>query len=203
MRLIDRLTRDGIPVGSQELTLDLTGGRFLIRWIEDGNETLFGCDGRRCWKQSGERVERLSPVAAKLTPQILQAVALIAPSRVDGLDPWGTATLDGSDKARGQLATRLKITDAQGDWLYCWLSAGAHPGDGSVLPLRISPDLDPSDRPTTVAFDRWQPLGSWHVPAWRGWVCGLEEQVALSIELQSADIVEQLDPRQFERPQRP
>ena len=195
----DELTAGGKPVGRQHLIL-ASSGAFRVEWNESGTTTTYGFDGQAFWKQDAESVQTLSIIEAKLTPQIIQAAAIISQFQSQPFAAFGEPVLDGGDKANRRLACRVKVLDANQDWLYCWFSLTDSNGQWQARPLKIASDLDSEGSARAVLLDDWQPHEHLQFPHRRRFVSGLDEQFEMEISNVAVTPDPTVDPSAFQAP---
>ncbi len=136
----------------------------------------------------GNRDEDLSMTQAKTEPAIVVATAIDAMSRpgTDWFRMFGSASIDGSDKANGSPSIRLKSLDAEKDWFYSWVSSGFAGGEDSVL-VKAAADMDCDGKSGGVVFREWKTKSGWRVPAEIRIVKNLDEKLVETWRLKSAN----------------
>lgn len=197
--LIDSIQQGGQAVGQQESWL-ASDGRFLVAWEEHRQRTRWGFDGSRFWVQTAGAVKDLSLVEAKTTPQIIQALTLVAAHQKNPFAVFGSRSLDGSDKAQHRLACRLKFLDDKNDWFYCWVSLFNSAGQLQVRPLKVSSNLREQTRGASVTFVDWAPFDGIYLPKLRAIVAGIDERPEYEIQLTSCEVKMEIDEAIFQKP---
>lgn len=154
-------------------------GRWRVTWQTDNQPTTIEYQGqgpKSIWRESQGNREPLTAVQAKLEPQVLQALAILAANTEHTFAEFGSPAIDGSDKSKDRTAYRLKWTDADEDWFYMWLSVASLDNESAKLELlKVSPDRDGDRQGSSVTFDQWQWQGDWWIPKQRKCVTGLDE----------------------------
>ncbi len=199
LHLIDSLHRGDQSIGRQESWL-ATDGRFQVLWTEDEEHSRFGFDGTNFWRQSGGETKTLTLIEAKTTPQIIQALTIVAAHQANPFGVFGTRSLDGSDKAQNRLACRLKFLDVKHDWFYCWVSLYDEAGRQEIRPLKVASNLHEQTRGASVTFANWTPYEGVYIPLRRAFVSGFNEQTELEIRLDSCEIQTEVADAQFRQP---
>jgi hypothetical protein len=159
--------------------------------------TVFAFDGKHFWKQTGETIEELSPLHARLELEIVQLAALANVLHETPLAGFGKVLLDGADKADQQIAYRIKTLDERNDWFYVWLSTTDGAGSPQVRLLKASSEKD-GDRNGAVCFRDWREVHGIQFPHQRDFVLGLAETVqrqALTIDV---SLLENVKDSQFQ-----
>lgn len=199
VHLLDTIHRGEQSVGQQESWL-ATDGRFQVVWTEGDEPIRFGYDGGRFWRQTKTDVKELTLVEAKTTPQIVQAMTLVAAHQAKPFDVFGQRSLDGSDKAQNQLSCRLKFLDEKQDWFYCWVSLFGPDGRPHVRPLKVSSNLHEETRGATVTFADWAPVEGFDIPRSRAFVSGFDERPEYQLQMTSYEVQTEIDASRFQKP---
>ncbi len=154
----------------------------LVSW--ESNEWMSGNSGLQ--QAAPDDADSLDSGDIRREPHLLAALAFVAANHPQ--DAWfpqfGTASIDGSDQADGQVAIRLKSLDADQDWFYAWVSTDFWSCESSHAQshnpcrlLKVAPDLDSDGRSGGLVFRDWQTVGGWQVPASIRLVRGITEEV--------------------------
>jgi hypothetical protein len=186
-------------IGRQESWLS-TDGRIQVLWMEGDEHSRFGFDGTDFWQQAVGETKKLTLIEAKTTPQIIQALTIVAGHQANPFGIFGTRSLDGSDKAQNRLACRLKFLDAKQDWFYCWVSLYDDSGRPEFRPLKVSSNLHEQTRGASVTFADWTSCDGVYVPRRRAFVSGFDERSDLEIRMGSCEIQTDVADTQFQRP---
>ncbi len=181
VQIIDDVRRGGRSVGRAELLL-ATDGRFRIDHTEFGLTSSAGFDGTDFWLgQSPETSRVVSPSEATDDPLVLQALVLASVFRDAPLTELGDALLDGSDKAAHRRACRIRITEADGNPLFVWLSLPGDTDGPQVRLLKVARRIDATDDSPAVVFSQWQTFGGLLLPGRRTLVTGIHERGVLGL----------------------
>jgi hypothetical protein len=94
----------------------------------------------------------------------------------------------------------MKLLDQDQDWFYIWLSMPAGRENDPLRLLKVSADRDCDPRDGGVRFADWRLTAGYWVPHRREFVSGLQENVDLTLEAESVEILSTIDPAMFEIP---
>jgi hypothetical protein len=171
-------------------TILAADGRFRVERRQGARIDAWGYDGQEYWsKPADEAAKTLTPLKALREPFIRQ-IALVSALRKDGLAGMGKVLLDGADKSGGKIAYRLKITDANDDWFYLWLTpAGAGMTDFTIS--KAGTNLDGDGAFPYLIFTDWRPIdGLGAFPATRTAAAGLSERTVYELALTEAAAID-------------
>jgi S1-C subfamily serine protease len=197
-RINDALARGSDAVGEQTL-LVARDGRFVVHVNVDGKQSRFGYDGQEFWTaEAGAAPEPIDGERLLRNPFAAQSFMLATLATTEPLASIGKVQLDAGDKAHRQLAYRIKAVDAEGDPFYVWLSVLGASGQPEVRLLKTSEAYDDAKTPA-VLYDDWQASGGLLLPAKRYIVSGLDEKVALTITLERAEPLREVDAQVFRK----
>ena len=163
LRLQRRWVADGQEVGSQQVWLSAEG-RFRIEEQVQNDSRVFVFDGTRFWRsENGEQFREMTATAARLHPTVGQVLCLLVANVDERFGLIGRVGLDGSDKGRSEVAARLKLWDASGDWFYVWLEMRDSPEKLAELAwVRASAGVDRQD--PVFEFENWESAEGWILP---------------------------------------
>ena len=188
IHVVDNIQQDGKRVGTHEMWLSFDG-RFRIRWDREDEQETFVFDGESFWKETDEGSSRLTMTEAKLNPVITQAVCLANFDDDGPLSVFGRALLDGSDKAAGKTAYRIKFLDEDDDWFYIWLSMYDDEGRQQIRLVRSSSELDLDKNGGWFLLEDWREHEGVRVPHRRSLVSGLVEKIELELLTAEVELV--------------
>lgn len=165
---------------------DRTGAERRTWYCLDGK--VLDCSGLekpdQLWEQPelANKLPALDPPSIKRIPALVAGLAVISVNSAgDGwFRPLGEPLIDGSDKADGVPAIRLKQLDSDKDWFYAWLSTGfadAAARDGRGELIKVSADLDSDGKSGGALFRDWFQQDGWQVPRLVLGVRGIDETV--------------------------
>jgi S1-C subfamily serine protease len=195
-RLNDTLARGSTSIGKQTLVI-ARDGRFLVEVEVDGKPSRFGYDGKIFWTaEAGAAAEPIDGERLLRNPFAAQGFILATLATKDPLAVIGKVSIDSADKAAQKLAYRLKAVDADGDPFYVWLSVLGANGQPEVRLLKTSENYDDAKTPG-VLYDDWQVSGGLLLPAKRRVITSLAENVALTITLEQAEALTEIDAQIF------
>ena len=147
-------------------------------------EYLF--DGQRFAERRDGQWREMTAAEAKLSPLLLQALALASVQTAEPFSRFGEVSLDGGDKVLGRPAMRFKSLDQDEDWFYFWLNLYDEKSDEAEYLAQVSADRDCDGKGRGVTFEGWQPQSGWMIASDRVIVRGLAKQPELRLKLDSA-----------------
>lgn len=181
-------------VGRQEILIDRSG-RFRLTVTQNETTRTYGYDGESVWLMKGDERETLRRTRVASDAYLAQLMPIATLASDDVLQFFGSTHLDGGDKAKRQIAHRLKTLDDGGNWFYTWLSVPEGYDRSDVRLLRASVDMDCNEG--AVTFDDWVDSAGLNWPHQRLFVSGLGEDVQQSIITDRVETIEALDPSIF------
>lgn len=195
LQLTDQVERDGQKIGQQKLWLS-SDGRFCLDFEIAAEKARYVYDGKNFYSVAEQTVSKLSPVEAKLSLPVVQAISMSAVIEKQPFSSLGETLLDGSDKATDRNAYRMKVIDNEDDGFFFWISMYGDNGRPSSRLLKASADKDCNDK-GGVAFYDWKPAGPITIPHRREFVSGLNESQIMTVVNQEAKWVEKVDEALF------
>lgn len=192
-RLRDVIFRGEERVGEARLVI-LTDGRFRVQYTLDGRQAVVQFDGREFARRvaDADRAEALDAAEALSDVIALQAALLAATFRPQPLESFGGAQLDGSDKAQGLRACRLRAGDVDEPVLFAWLSLFDTTGRPEVRLLKAGRDPDAVATRPAVNFHDWRESAGALWPHQRTVVIGLSETPVLQLVTEECGRQEEL-----------
>jgi serine protease Do len=185
----------GKPAGRRRV-LRHADGRFRAEALEDlpgaPAGATWGYDGTACWKRrAGRDAGTLKPAEAfDETPEFAAAWVLAALAREKPLEAFKAVELEGSDKAAGQRAFRIRVDDREGNtWLY-WFSVLDERDRLRVRLLKAAADTIGKGDGLAWTFGDDRTVSGVRLPHRRCRVRGLAEQVELEWTVVSCEAVE-------------
>ena len=182
----DRVLRQGEEVGRCISRLDSTGAVRVEYRPGDGPVEEYLFDGQRFAVRRDGQWKEMTATEAKLSPLLLQAMAMASIQTAEPFARFGEVSLDGGDKALGRPAIRFKSLDPDEDWFYFWINLYDQNSDEAESLVQISADKDCDGKGRGVTFNNWQPHAGWLVAAQRVVVQGLAKQPELQLQFESA-----------------
>ncbi|MEX2185343.1 MAG: trypsin-like peptidase domain-containing protein [Pirellulales bacterium] len=193
------LERDGKKVGVEKLIL-AADGRFRVAFELDGKHYLAGYDGAAYWSQ-GEA----EPVAARdllAEPLFASAMTLARLLKVDGCTTQVEHyELQGSDRAAGERAFRLRMSLAKDDDVFVWLSLFDAAGQPQVRLLKTGIGASGAEIDPAVTYRDYREVAGVRLPHVWTVVEGLVERPRLVAIVQDARAVPDASPATFARPE--
>jgi S1-C subfamily serine protease len=181
MKLVDEMTLEGNPMGKQVIWL-ATDGRCRIDYGPGTSPQLYLFDGERFFTgESGEELQEISLVQAKLRLPFVQAISMSAAIQESPWEILGSLLIDGSDKAMSQNAWRLSIHDRDDDKFYVWLGMYDESGLPAARLLRSAANKDCLET-GGVTFGDWKSIDGWMLPMHREFVFGLSETPKMTFD---------------------
>ncbi len=179
----DDLLRDGQVVGRAETTL-LKDGRWQLDWHDTGHRRTFWFDGQGHFTRVDEATRPLTLAEAKLVWEINATWGLALVNIPEYRMVLGTETLEGSDKAAGLPAFRLKFVDPDRDWFFAWLT-GLNPMSNihRIELTKMAPDQDCDRTAGGVTFAAWSNCDGWQLPSRRTHIRSLLETEQFEMRL--------------------
>jgi len=190
-----KIEREGEKIGQQKLWLS-SDGRFCMDIEIAGEKVRYVFDGKKYYSIAGEITSRLTLIEAKLNLPVVQAISMSAIVAQAPFSLLGKMSLDGSDKAIGNNAYRMKFVDQEDDSFFVWISMYGEDGRPSSRLLKSSADKDCGDK-GGVAFYDWKTVGPMTIPNRREFVSGLNESQIMSVVNQNAEWIEEVDESLF------
>lgn len=194
-KLSGRINVNDIDTGTQTIWL-ACDGRFRVEWTVDGEREVFTFDGTSFFHLHGNKSLEMTLVEAKLKLPVIQAIAMTARWQKRPFGVFGKTLLDGSDKAQGHVASRMKVTDDDSDVFYYWLSLETDVEHRSSGLLKVSAFKDCEEG--GVTFRDWRNVGPVRLPFRRDFITRLSEATALSITTESGEWLETIEDSWFE-----
>ncbi|HMP78547.1 MAG TPA: trypsin-like peptidase domain-containing protein [Pirellulaceae bacterium] len=156
--------RKGDPVGVSESEV-FSDGRWHTSWRIGEDHQAFEFDGENFFALVDGKNRPLTLTEAKLIPMVNLMIGVAVANVPNAWETLGNPLLDGSDKASGKPAYRIKLIDADRDWFYVWLH-GLSPksGDGRVVLCKVSPDQDGDRAAGAFLFKDWADCQGWLLP---------------------------------------
>ena len=191
VELTDVVKRDGEEIGKQKLWL-ASDGRFCLDIAIVGEKARYVFDGKKFYSIADETTSRLSLIESKLNLPIVQAVSMAAAAQRKPFSGLGDLSLDGSGRAVGQNAYRMKLVDDDDDGFFVWISMYGDDGRPSSRLLKAAADKDCDDK-GGVTFHDWKGVGPLKIPHRREFVSGLDEKQIMAVVNQDARWVEEID----------
>lgn len=182
----DRVLRQGEEVGRCISRLDPTGAVRVEYRPGDGPVEEYLFDGQRFAVRRDGQWKEMTATEAKLSPLLLQAMAMASIQTAEPFARFGEVSLDGGDKALGRPAIRFKSLDPDEDWFYFWINLYNQNSDEAESLVQISADKDCDGKGRGVTFNDWQPHAGWLVAAQRVVVQGLAKQPEMQLQFESA-----------------
>jgi len=190
-RIHDTIFSTGQQVGSLQ-TLLATDGRFRVDVEYLDKNSVYAFDGKIYWAAPPD-----APVAGAVdvddiidNPFAAQAAILATRFQSQPLAAYGEILLDGSDKAGGCPAYRVKATGDSGRELFAWLSVVDSAGQMQVRLLKTGRGI--RGRRRAVTYGDWQQHGGVWLPGQRNVVERLAEDVVLQLVTTRCETVEDL-----------
>ena len=194
----------GREVGEQELWL-AADGRFRLDSVQFGRSRSCGFDGNIFWRTEGSAAPELIKPDDLLDDPIggwalIASTILRCPARPDSESAkpapakavsqnLGTCRLDGSDKANGCPAYRLRWTDGSGREFFTWLSVV---GDDYRMHVRLLKSSRGKDgRRRAVTYGELTPSLAFSFSAPQRVVEGLDEREVLRVVKTEAENAKQ------------
>lgn len=182
----DRVLRQGEEVGRCLSRLDPSGAVRVEYRPGDGPVEEYLFDGQRFAVRRDGQWKEMTATEAKLSPLLLQALAMASVQTAEPFSRFGEVSLDGGDKALGRPAIRFKSLDSDEDWFYFWINLYDQQSNEAEALVQVSADRDCEGKGRGVTFGDWQPHSGWLVAADRTVVQGLAKQAELQLRLDSA-----------------
>ena len=195
-RLIDRITRDDVEVGSQTMWL-ATDGRIRVELKLKDQAEVYVFDGKSFYATKQGKTKQLTLVETKLNLTFVQAISMVAAFSEQPFRVFGDPMIDGGDKALGQNAYRFKMLDEDQDHFYCWLRMYGPDGRHAPRLLKASANKDCEDT-GGVTFADWKNVGPVVLPKHRELVSGLTETANLVVVTESSQWLEKVDDSWFD-----
>ena len=196
LKVTDEIRRDESVIGTQVIYA-VEDGRFrLEHHLQDSEPVVYVFDGRSYWQISDSQPRLLDLVEAKTRPVLTQAMALLAPLQENPFGQFGKAILDGGDKARQSVSSRIMFLDEDDDWFFCWLSQYDDAGIPQVRLLKMSADKDCARNPGITLGD-YRLVNGIRIPWQKRQVRGLAEKVDWTANTQSVDVLPSIDESLF------
>lgn len=175
------LIRDGETTGTWAIEFQ-SADEFDLNSTTGGKVTRFKAkDGVVKRQEPNEDWNEMTLVETKLEPSVLFALTLQSGLARKCFQGMGRPLIDGSGKATRQNAYRMKLLDAEGDPLYCWVSMYGDQGLPDARLLKLSADRDSRDG--GLVFDKWKVIADVPVPVRTRWITGLAESTVTEIRL--------------------
>lgn len=176
IQIVDDVLRDGQTIGNLVTNLSAEGP-FLVEGEIDGRRFALEYDGTAFFDRRREADEaELTTAEGKISMPIVQALGISMVNGGPGLAAFGTPRLDGSDKAAGQVAARLRYLDDEQDWFYAWLSFPDPARDRGARLIKLSAEKDCDQGRAGVIFADYQQHEGWLIPCTKTVVHDLVEQ---------------------------
>jgi S1-C subfamily serine protease len=187
LQLSDEIFRGEQVIGQQTIYL-LADGRFRIdRQLATGATEGYLYDGRRFWDLAAEPAVQLDLVEAKVRPEVVQGLALLAALQDAPLACLGQPRLDGSDKAASQVCSRILWLDAEDDWFYGWFSLYQDAGNDEVRLVKIASSRDCTENEPGLRLGDYRETAGIMLPWKKQQVRGLDEQVQWTAVTRTAE----------------
>ena len=123
----------------------------------------------------------LSLIETKLEPAVLFSLTLVSGVTDQWYSSMGRPLIDGSGKAAGKNAYRMKLLDSEGDPLYAWISMYGSDGLPDHRLVKVAANRDCRDG--GLRFDKWATVNELHLPVQSRLVTGLAESTVYEISL--------------------
>jgi serine protease Do len=169
--------------------------RFVVR-EKNGNDLISagGFNGKSFWRQNDEeKTSALSFEKALRDPLLLQAMTLTTLLQAHPHTAWGTAHLEGGDKAQSQIAYRLAIHPSEDDPVYLWLSVFDAAGAPIVELLKTGVGLHHDEPIAATTYHDWKPVAGVIWPHRKQLVTGLGEVLQQEIRTRSVESITPAD----------
>ncbi len=190
LRIDDDISKEGKRIGSQSMWLS-TKGHFRVEVIRDNSRDTYIFDGEKFGHQKDENdFKEMTLTQAKLALPVVQAASILATSQEKPFAAWGRTFLDGSDKALGTNAYRMKILDPDDDWFFYWLRMYDESGRPAPRITKASAELDCDQNDGGVVFENWEESSGWMIPKTRRTVFGLSETTTSTISTAKTQVAE-------------
>jgi S1-C subfamily serine protease len=187
-------------VGSQQLTFS-AAGQVRATYEVDGNTTSVGYDGKEYWLQpAGKPVQTISAGKAHRDPHFAQATVLAGLLQSQAWEQAGKLSLDGSDKAAGQLCYRFAVTDKDSEQLFVWLSVVNDQLQPELKLIKSGVGHDDDEPIDSTLYRQWMVAAGVNLPHERTLVRSLAETERLRVESTSVHTIAKATPEMFARP---
>ena len=131
-------------------------------------------------------------------PQNLFAIGLVASLREQPFSNLPEPLIDGSGKAKGRNAWRLKFADKNQADLFGWFKMYGDSGLPEPQLVKLASDRDASKG--GIVFDKWEQIGDHWLPVQSRVVSGLAEATVMSIQIDSAEMASSEEAAEFPDP---
>lgn len=189
---------DGEKVVGQETMLLTRDGRSRVTYTRGLITTTVSFDGAKYWLQTGsEPVREINFSRAFRDPHFASSLAMLTLVRTDRDPRFAKIEHEGSDKADGTLAHRLSITDDDTESFFLYLKVFDDSGRPTIGLLKSGVGIDDEEPIPSVVYRDIQPAGAVQLPRVRLLVQGLSEQLQVTIQTQSVDVLKEVEEGAF------
>lgn len=194
-KLTGEIFEDGKKRGTQEMWL-ASDGRIRVNQLMDDRSVVFQYDGDSFWATESGKTTKLSLGESQSQWGFGQALMMGSVFRSKPLELFGQVLIDGSDKAMGKNAYRLKVVPPQGESVYCWFSMYDVSGKPKISLVKSSRGRDCQIGGGST-FSSWTQVGPVQLPLKRERISGLKESVKLQVVDSDFEWLENIDDEVF------
>jgi serine protease Do len=200
VKITSDIFRGEAKIGTQQLTFS-AAGRVLATYEVDGNSTSVVFDGKEYWLQVADKpAQVINTGKAHRDPHFAQAAVLAGLLQSQAWQQAGKLSLEGSDKAAGQLCYRLALTDPDSEQLYVWLSVVNDQLQPELNLIKSGVGYDDDEPIESTLYRQWKVAAGLNLPHERTLVRSLAETERLRIVTTSVQTIAEPAPAMFARP---
>ena len=167
-----------------DFKLVYTPATSAYQWTVSGeNKYEVHFDGEAFSQKQGEGLEPIALTDLLDRPQTLFAIGLAAIVAKQPFSNLAKPMIDGSGKARGRNAWRMKFANDDQTNIFGWFQMYGETGLSEPQLVKLAGDRDASQG--GVVFDEWEQTGDYWLPFESRLVSGLAETTVMSIEIDS------------------
>ncbi|MEX0586665.1 MAG: hypothetical protein WD176_08475, partial [Pirellulales bacterium] len=193
IRFRDDVVRDGKKIGQHEMLVSPTGQVWMSYRVEERQrEQAF--DGNKYWQRGaeGKPWEPLDVGDALAEQFFVHALAFARTLRAEPFAGTKHLELQGSDRAQGERACRLRVNVAEEDDLVIWLSLYDPFGRPEVRLLKTSGGSAGVETIDAMSYLRYRDVSGLRLPERRRIVSDLAERPTLEFVTISCEVVQEL-----------
>jgi S1-C subfamily serine protease len=192
--------RGETKIGTQRLSFT-AAGLARAEYELEGQTTIVGYNGKEYWLQvPGKPVQTINVAKAHRDPHFAQATILAGLLQAPSWQQAGKLSLDGSDKAAGQLCYRLALTDPDSEQLYVWLSVVNDQLQPELNLIKSGVGYDDDEPIDSTLYRQWKVAAGVNLPHERTLVRSLAETERLRIVTTRVEAHQDVTPALFAPP---
>ena len=162
----------------------LANGGF--KWVVSGEQEYeVQYDGKAYFTKSGDELKPVSMTDLLDRPQNLFAIGLTAIAAEKPFSNLAKPLIDGSGKAKGSNAWRMKFADGDKGTLFGWFNMYGESGLPEPHLVKLAVDRDATKG--AIVFDEWAQIENCWLPVKSRLVSGLAETTVMTIQIDSGD----------------